>query len=99
MSRVLPLGEIKFSFVNVCETKSKIIFPDFIEFITNYDVIGITISETKLCNHDIFEVDDYTVFRKDRRQPVLRSSDGLACHVSNMLVLLNHSVNMCYGSK
>ena len=66
--------------LNVCGIKSKLIFPEFISFIKNHDIICF--SESKLADTDTVEIEGYTAFYKNR-DIYRRKSGGLLLLVRN----------------
>lgn len=63
---------IRICLLNCCGLKSKLIGPDFEEFISNYDYICLT--ETKLDSIDALLFDDFDIFSKCRKK--CRASSG-----------------------
>jgi hypothetical protein len=53
-------------FLNVCGVKSKIMYPDFCQFISQYDLICLV--ETKLADTDTVDLPGYTAFYKNREK-------------------------------
>ena len=61
--------------VNVCGFKSKEMYPDFIQFIRQHDIICI--SESKLEDTDCVKIEGYTAFYKNRYKFKKKSGDIL----------------------
>ena len=55
---------LSFLALNVCGLKTKLLCPDFLDFVSQFDVIIFT--ETKLDDTDKVEIPGYTVFYKNR---------------------------------
>jgi len=67
----------------VCGLKRRVLFPDFLQCINNYDVFCIC--ESKLDKHDIIDVQGYTYLSLLRNQTVKRKSGGIGIFVKNTL--------------
>ena len=76
-------SNLNISFLNVCGLKSKLLLPDFDEFLKTCDILGI--GETKTCVDDVISFPNYTYFSKPR-QHYLRRSGGLGIFVKDSLV-------------
>ena len=75
----------KVVFINVWELLSKLNFPDFIDFIAEYDLICIC--ESKLDDADVHNVDlDGYHFIPYNRKKYLRKSGGIGIFVKNELI-------------
>ena len=87
----VDLHESKFSFINVCGLKSKLSCPEFYDFISSYDIIGMV--ETKINEIDIILNNDhvdtgipgYVCFHKTRKKRNGTTSGGIAIMVKNSL--------------
>ena len=75
-------------FINVCGLSSRMKYPDFIDFLNNYDIICL--GETKLDNIDAINIklDGYSFYYKNRQQ-FQRKSGGLGIFVRQTLVDTN----------
>ena len=62
--------------LNTCGLKSKTICPEFISFISDYDIIGI--QESKLDDIDIISITNYKFFTNNRKQISRHRSGGIA---------------------
>ena len=69
---------LKIASLNVCGLQSKLMFPEFTEFIEEYDLICL--SETKLDDVDQCDVPGYTFFNKNRDR-CKRKSGGIGVFV------------------
>lgn len=74
---------LKFCSINVCGLKSKQIYPEFISFIQQFDIIGL--QETKLDNLDTIELDGFRLFFKHRKEIAKRRSGGIVLCVRETL--------------
>lgn len=63
--------------------KSKHIFPDFIDYISNFDFIGF--QETKLTDLDAIQLENFTLFTKNRVSRSRVASGGIALAVKKHL--------------
>ena len=65
---------LQFLTLNTCGLKSKLIIaiPEFCDFIGQYDIIGL--QETKSDTLDSFEIPDYTLYFKHRKDVSTRTS-------------------------
>lgn len=76
-------NNIKLLSLNVCGLMSKQNCPDFIEYINNYDIIGL--QETKMDDLDTVHIEGYKVFVKNRKSVLRRKSGGIALLVKQEL--------------
>ena len=86
--------QLKFLSLNTCGLKPKLDCPEFISFISDYDIVGI--QESKLDDLDIISINNYHVFTNNRKQISRHRSGGIALLVrENILphvrVLINNS--------
>lgn len=72
--------ELKLSFLNVCGLKTKLLFPEFENFLKSHDIIGV--AETKTCEEDVISFIGYSYFPKHRKHFVRRSG-GLGVFVKD----------------
>jgi len=64
--------------LNVCGLKYKLLLPDFVDIIKQYDIVFLC--ETKLSDEDILHLpNEYTYLLKNRKKNV-RKSGGLNCY-------------------
>jgi len=70
--------------LNVCGLVSKQNNPDFIDFISNYDIIGI--QETKMDDLDHIQIKGYKCFDKNRKTVTKRKSGGVSILVKENLI-------------
>ena len=79
--------------LNTCGLKSKSICPEFISFISDYDIIGI--QESKLDDVDIISITNYKIFTNNRKQISRHRSGGIALLVHENVLpyvrVLNHT--------
>lgn len=66
---------LTFLTLNTCGLKSKIIIPEFCDFISQYDIIGL--QETKSDNLDSFEIPGFIMYFKHRKNCSKRKSGGI----------------------
>ena len=74
---------VKFYFLNVCGLVSKLLIPDFIDFVRDFDIFCIV--ETKLDKFDDINVEGYT-FRSINRENCKRGSGGVGVFIKNSLI-------------
>lgn len=67
----------------MCGLKSKLLLPEFEQFINEHHILGI--GETKLCEDDVIQFPGYTFFSKFRKR-CIRKSGGLGIFVRNDLL-------------
>ena len=77
-SKNCSLSQFKLAFINVCGLSSKIVIPDFIEFIEKYDIVAM--AETKLFNYDNIDVKNYCVFPRIYDNNIKNKSKRRAKH-------------------
>ena len=80
---------VKIACINVCGLVNKLKYPDFLEKINMYDIIGF--SETKLRSDrtdpvDTNSIDNFTIFHKFRKHKNFNSSGGLSVAFRNQHV-------------
>ena len=75
--------KLKITFINVNGLFRKSQYPDFIEFIENYDIIGIT--ESNMNEHDELELDNFTLLKTKGRQSSIKTSGGITVLVKNKI--------------
>ena len=63
----------------MCGLKRRLNYPEFKEFINNYDIFCV--SETNTDSTDIIDIDDYVYFSKHRSQTYKRKSGGIGIYV------------------
>ena len=63
--------------------KSKLVFPEFTDFLNTYDIIGV--AETKTCDNYIINFHGYAYFSKHRKQ-LIRRSGGLGVFVNGQIL-------------
>lgn len=74
-------GVLKFCSLNVCGLKQRLKFPEFTEFLNEYDFICV--SETHTDDTDDVDIDGYTFYSKHRAQNYRRKSGGIGIYVRN----------------
>ena len=67
--------QLKILSLNTCGLKSKLICPEFISFISDYDIVGI--QESKLDDIDIISIDNYKIFTNNTQQISRHRSWGI----------------------
>ncbi|MES9882143.1 MAG: reverse transcriptase family protein [Sedimenticola sp.] len=70
--------------LNVCGLRHRLLYPDFIDFINEYDLF--TVLETKLDSYDIVNVPGYTFISQHRKQKYLRKSGGIGLFVKDCYI-------------
>ena len=69
--------------LNTCGLRSKLNCPDFVDYLSKYDCIGL--QETKLDDIDSVSISGYELFTKNRKQISRYRSGGIALFVRNEL--------------
>ena len=69
--------------MNVCGLKRRICYPEFIEFINNYDLFCVI--ETKLDDYDNVSIPGYTYCYQNRKQVYKKKSGGIGIFIRNNL--------------
>ena len=69
--------QLHFLSINVCGLKSKLLCPEFVDLLNQYEIIGI--QESKLDDVDHIVVDGYQVFSHNRKVLSRYRSGGLLC--------------------
>ena len=64
-----------FGSIKVCGLKRRLDYPEFIEAISNYDIMCFT--ETKLDHTDVISVPGYCFLSQHRKQKFIRKSGGI----------------------
>ena len=72
---------LKFGYLNVCGLKQRLEYPEFIEFIENYDIICLAETHSDQC--DIIEINNYTYISKPRSKEFRRKSGGIGVLIKN----------------
>jgi len=70
---------VSLSVLNVCGLKSKLLSPDFSDYISNYDIFAC--SETKLDNLDRINLEGYDFISKPRKHTTVRKSGGIGVFI------------------
>ena len=68
-------SQIKILSLNTCGLKSKLLCPDFVSFIDQYDIIGI--QESKLDDVDKLQIPGYQIFSNNRKALLRYRSGGI----------------------
>ena len=76
-------NQLKILSLNVCGLITKSNYPEFIELIQNYDIIGIQESKTDDC--DFVNIPGYNVYLNNREKMSRRRSGGIALLVRKEL--------------
>ena len=77
------LKSLKCASLNVCGLRRRILYPDFGELISHYDIFCV--SETKLDDLDLINLPGYSFVSQVRKQRYLRKSGGIGVFVRNCL--------------
>ncbi|MES9879996.1 MAG: reverse transcriptase family protein, partial [Sedimenticola sp.] len=72
---------LKIGSLNVCGLRHRLLYPDFVEHIKEYDIF--TVLETKLDAFDIITLPGYTFLSQHRKQKYLRKSGGIGLFVKD----------------
>lgn len=83
--------DLKLLSINVCGLKSKLVCPEFIDYLNTFDIIAC--EETKLDNFDDIHLDQHQCVFKHRKQKVLRKSGGIAVLVRNEIFKFFSSID------
>ena len=67
--------------LNVCGLKRRALYPEFSEFIKNFDILGTV--ETKLDSTDVISLQGYKFINCPRKQAVLRRSGGIGVYIKS----------------
>lgn len=59
----------------MCGLRRKILYPEFTELVSQFDIFCV--SETKLDDYGIINIDGYDFFSQCRKQKYIRKSGGL----------------------
>ena len=90
---------LNFLTLNTCGLKSKLIIPEFCDFISQYDIIGL--QETKTNNLDSFEIPGFTTYLKHRKNLSKRKSGGIGIAyrkcLSNYISILENDSKIING--
>ena len=81
-SERLPITQpkvLKCGSLNVCSLKRRILYPEFCDLISEYDIFGI--SETKLDDFDIVQIPNYDFFTQTRKQKYIRKNGGFGVFI------------------
>ena len=77
------LSELKLLSLNVCGLRNKLRYPEFVELINSYDLIGV--QETKLDDADCLEIPGYTIICHNRQTISRYRSGGTALIAKNSI--------------
>ena len=77
------LKSLKCASLNVCGLRRRILYPDFGELISHYDIFSV--SETKLGDLDLIILPGYSFISRVRKQSYLRKTRGIGVFVRNCL--------------
>ena len=77
------LKSLKCASLNVCGLRRRILYPDFGELISHYDIFCV--SETKLDDLDLINLPGHSFVSQVRKQRYLRKSGGIGVFVRNCL--------------
>ncbi|XP_053405613.1 uncharacterized protein LOC128558990 [Mercenaria mercenaria] len=69
------LHTLSIAALNVCGLKRRSLYPEFVNLVKSHDIF--LLSETKVDEHDIIDIDGYTFFSKPRKQKYIRKSGGV----------------------
>ena len=69
--------------LNVCGLKTKLLCPEFTDYLNEFDIISC--EETKLDNLDEIHLDQHQCFQKNRKQKTKSKSGGIAVFIRNDL--------------
>ena len=72
---------MKFATLNVCGLKTRINYPDFTDYLSNYDILCLV--ETKLDQTDIVSLPGFDCISQPRKELFFRRSGGIAVFVKN----------------
>ena len=67
----------------MCGLRRKILYPEFTELVSQFDIFFV--SETKLDDYDIINIDSYDFFSQCRKQKYIRKSGGLGFFIKHTL--------------
>ena len=67
--------------LNVCGLKRRALYPEFSEFINNFDILGTV--ETKLDSTDVISLQGYKFINCPRKQAVLRRSGDIGVYIKS----------------
>ena len=79
----LSVIDLKIAFINVNGLFRKAQYPEFIEFIESYDIIGIT--ESNMNEHDELNLDNFSMLKTKSRQSSVKTSGGITVLVKNKI--------------
>ena len=75
------LETLKFATLNVCGLKPRLNYPDFTDYLSNYDILCL--AETKLDQTDIVSLPGFECISQPREELFFRRSGGIAVFVKN----------------
>ena len=78
------ISELKLLSLNVCGLRNKLRYPEFVELINSYDLIGV--QETKLDDADCLEIPGYTIICHNRQTISRYRSGGTALIAKNSIL-------------
>ena len=88
--------DLKITFINVNGLQQKSKYPEFIEFINNYDIIGIT--ESNMRESENIELKNYSILKTKERPFYIRASGGITVLVKNDIKeFVNKAITMMRG--
>ena len=76
-------ASVKFCSFNVNGLKHRINYPEFTDFVSNFDILCL--SETHLDDTDIVDIADYSFISKNRSHAYKRKSGGIGAYVKDTL--------------
>ena len=76
--KALNIKDFKMASLNVCGQRKKAEYPDFLEFIENYDLLFF--SETKIDETDVISFPGYSCFAQPRKSRSFRRSGGISVY-------------------
>ena len=75
---------LKFASLNVCGLKTRLQYPDFIDYFKHFDIVCS--EETKIDDMDIISFPGFKLISQPRKEPLyLRKSGGLAIFIKDNL--------------
>lgn len=98
-------SDLKLLSLNVCGIKTRLSYAEFTDFVSKYDIIGLT--ETKTDDSDSISLPGYVSFTKNRHTLSNVRSGGILVairesivkYVHIIIILSKQTVNMLYGLK
>ena len=76
-------NSLKFASLNVCGLKRRVLFPEFSDLVSEYDVFCVC--ETKLDKYDVINLPGYVFHSQCRKQKYVRKSGGLGIFIKQSL--------------